>query len=51
MLASDTEYLTDVLEGFAQRERLASSGDYEQMLEIMNKLVPGNERLGLWPRR
>jgi hypothetical protein len=45
MLASDTEYLIDVLEGFAQRERLASSSDYQQMLEIMNKLVPG-ERSG-----
>jgi hypothetical protein len=45
MLASDTQYLTDILEGFAQRERLASSGDYQQMLEIMNKLVPG-ERSG-----
>jgi hypothetical protein len=41
MMASDTEYLIDVLQGFAQRERLASSSDYQQMLGIMNKLVPG----------
>ncbi len=45
LLASDTEYLTDLLQGFAQRERLASSADYQQMIEVMNKLVPG-ERSG-----
>ena len=42
MLASDTAYLTEVLEGFAQRERLASSADYNQMVAVMNKLAPGD---------
>lgn len=41
MLASDADYLVSVLEGHALRERLASSGDYQQMFEIMNRLVPG----------
>jgi hypothetical protein len=41
MLASDTKYLTGLLEGFAQRERLASSADYQQVTEMLNKLAPG----------
>jgi hypothetical protein len=41
LMASDTEYLTDLLNGFGQRERLASSADYQQMFEVMNKLAPG----------
>jgi len=45
MMASDTNYLLEVLQGTGQRERLASSADYEQMAEVMNKLVPG-ERSG-----
>jgi hypothetical protein len=45
MKASDVKYLTEILEGFGQRERLASSADYKQMEEIMNKLAPG-ERSG-----
>jgi hypothetical protein len=45
MLASDTKYLTDLLEGFGQRERLASSADYQQVTEMLNKLMPG-ERSG-----
>ncbi len=39
--ASDMKYLTEILQGFGQRERLASSADYHQMQEIMNKLAPG----------
>ena len=39
------KYLTEILEGFGQRERLASSADYQQMNEVMNKLAPG-ERSG-----
>ena len=39
------QYLEEILEGFGQRERLASSADYEQMDEVMNKLAPG-ERSG-----
>jgi hypothetical protein len=45
MMASDTNYLLDVLQGFGQRERLASSADYQQMLTVMDKLAPG-ERSG-----
>jgi hypothetical protein len=41
MMASDTNYLTEVLEGFAQRDRLASSADYSQMVDAMNKVAPG----------
>jgi hypothetical protein len=42
MLASDINYLSEVLEGFAQRERLASSADYQQVTEALNKLMPGD---------
>ena len=45
MMASDINYLSELLQGFGQRERLASSADYQQMLEVMNKLAPG-ERSG-----
>ncbi len=45
MKASDIKYLTEILEGFGQRERLASSADYKQMQEVMDKLAPG-ERSG-----
>jgi hypothetical protein len=41
MLASDVAYLTEILEGFAQRERLASSPDYKQLVAVMDKLTPG----------
>ena len=34
-----------MLQGFGQRERLASSADYQQMLAVMDKLAPG-ERSG-----
>jgi hypothetical protein len=42
MMASDVAYLTEVLEGFAQRERLASSADYKQLVAVMDKLAPGD---------
>jgi hypothetical protein len=45
MKASDFKYLSEILEGFGQRERLASSADYKQMEEVMNKVAPG-ERSG-----
>ncbi len=45
MMASDVNYLTGLLQGFGQQERLASTADYQQMLEVMNKLAPG-ERSG-----
>jgi hypothetical protein len=45
MMASDIQYLQDILEGYGQRERLASSPDYQQVLESLNRLAPG-ERCG-----
>lgn len=45
LLASDVNYLTELLQSYGQRERLASSADYQQMLEVMNKIAPG-ERSG-----
>jgi hypothetical protein len=45
MMASDVQYLTEILQSFGRRERLASSADYQQMTEVMNRLVPG-ERSG-----
>ena len=41
MKASDVKYLTEVLQGFGQRDRLASSADYKQMEEVMSKVAPG----------
>lgn len=41
MMASDTNYLEEVLKGVGQQERLATSADYEQMADVMNKLAPG----------
>ncbi len=41
MMASDINYLTELLQGFGQHERLASSADYQQMVNVMNKLAPG----------
>ena len=51
MMASDVKYLTEILEGFAQRERLASSADYKQTLAMLDKLAPGEQRLWFRPRR
>jgi hypothetical protein len=42
MMASDIDYLREILEGFAQRERLASSLDYQQVTEVMERLAPGD---------
>jgi hypothetical protein len=41
--ASDVKYLTEILQGFGQRDRLASSADYKQMQEVMNNLAPGEQ--------
>jgi hypothetical protein len=41
MMASDIDYLREVLEGFAQRERLASSLDYQQVEKALERLAPG----------
>jgi hypothetical protein len=45
IMASDIDYLREILEGFAQRERLASSADYQQIAETMERVAPG-ERSG-----
>jgi hypothetical protein len=45
MMASDINYLQEILEGFGQRERLASSPDYQQVLEKLNGLASA-ERSG-----
>ncbi|MEX0611081.1 MAG: hypothetical protein WD738_16670 [Pirellulales bacterium] len=45
MMASDINYLQEILEGFGQRERLASSPDYQQVHDTLNRLAPG-ERCG-----
>ncbi len=45
MMASDIDHLSEILEGFGQRDRLASSADYQQVLEQFNELSPG-ERCG-----
>lgn len=42
MMASDVEYLTEILGGFAQRDRLAGSADYQQLTEALTKLAPGD---------
>ncbi len=42
MMASDVKYLTEILGGFAQRERLGSAADYKQMVDVMSKLAPGD---------
>jgi hypothetical protein len=45
MMASDIDYLTEILEGFPPRERLSSSLDYQQVVETMERGAPG-ERSG-----
>jgi hypothetical protein len=45
MMASDIDYLSEILEGFPPRERLASSLDYQQVVETLEQVAPG-ERSG-----
>ncbi|HEY2411712.1 MAG TPA: hypothetical protein VGI40_05695 [Pirellulaceae bacterium] len=45
MVASDIDFLKELLQGFAQHEMLSSSGDYQQVATLMDKLAPG-ERSG-----
>ena len=45
MVASHPADVSFSFTGFAQRERLASSADYQQMVEAMERLAPG-ERSG-----
>jgi hypothetical protein len=42
MIASDIEFLKQLLTGFAQHEMLSSSGDYKQVAALMEKLAPGD---------
>lgn len=41
MMASDIEYLVEILQGFGQRDRLASSADYQQVVAVIDKKMPG----------
>jgi hypothetical protein len=41
MMASDIDYLTEILEGFGQRDRLSSSADYQQVVGVLNQHMPG----------
>jgi hypothetical protein len=41
MIVSDIEYLKQILAGFGQQERLASSLDYQQVVGVLNQLAPG----------
>jgi hypothetical protein len=41
MMATDIDYLQVILEGFGQRERLASSLDYQQVMGVLQRLAPG----------
>jgi hypothetical protein len=40
MIVSDIEYLKQILAGFGQQERLASSLDYQQVVGVLNQLAP-----------
>jgi hypothetical protein len=46
LMASDIEYLQEILAGFGQQERLASSPDYAQVLATMSRLA-GDEQCAL----
>jgi hypothetical protein len=41
MMASDINYLTEILGGFGQRDMLASAGDYQQVVATVKQLAPG----------
>jgi hypothetical protein len=41
MIVSDIEYLKQILAGFGQQERLASSPDYQQVAGVLNEFSPG----------
>jgi hypothetical protein len=42
MLASDIEYLKEILTGFANRERLATCEDYQLVAETLSHISPGD---------
>jgi hypothetical protein len=41
MMASDVEYLKEILAGFGQRDRLASADDFQQVVATMAHVSPG----------
>jgi hypothetical protein len=41
MIASDINFLKELLTGYAQHELLTSSGDFQQVARLMEKLAPG----------
>jgi hypothetical protein len=41
MMSSDIKYLGEIVEGFGQRDRLASSLDYQQVVSVLNMQMPG----------
>lgn len=41
LMASDIEYLREILAGFGQHERLASSPDYLQVASVLETVAPG----------
>ena len=41
MMASDIDYLKEILGGFGQRDRLATSADYQQVARGDEPLAPG----------
>jgi hypothetical protein len=45
IMASDINYLTEVLGGFAEKEQLATSDDYQEVAQALEYLSPG-ERSG-----
>jgi hypothetical protein len=40
-MASDIDFLKELLAGFGQREMLVSSGDYQQAVAAIERLAPG----------
>jgi hypothetical protein len=40
-MASDIDFLKELLAGFGQREMLVSSGDYQQVMTAIERLAPG----------
>jgi hypothetical protein len=41
MMATDVDYLKEILAGFAQRDRLAGSEDFQEVMASMNRIAPG----------
>ncbi len=50
MMASDINYLKEILGGFGQRDMLASSSDYQQVLAMVNRLAPGPHSVFVFAR-